>query len=306
MHQPALETLSRAYLSHPQTADWRACYPLQGLGKYDPCAKPGVATRTRGLYLGIAFWPGGTVEDWKPYYDKELDEFGLNPCNDQNNFNNSGLSDRAYLAQQGVVFATYELKVDTLTSMRINETDLAAVFNSAPNTRPAVVSAVIFRSGFRSEARYVVSEDAATSHGIGYVQTLAVIASFKKGNLQYLQWNDQTCNSCGGQSDVRCMIAMTTGGDQHSCAVAASQCLMQGGTTDCSLTAYVGYSGDDKNGVPFVTGQQIARVNQYAVTGLYDNAKQQIKNVLASASTGLVGENAPVPGDSSSGDAARR
>ena len=38
-----------------------------------------------------------------------------------------------------------------------------------------------------------------------------------KGALTYLQWNDMTCNNCGGKADARC-IQVTTGTDaQHSC-----------------------------------------------------------------------------------------
>ena len=38
-----------------------------------------------------------------------------------------------------------------------------------------------------------------------------------KGSLTYLNWNDMTCNDCGGKSDARC-IQVTTGTDaQHTC-----------------------------------------------------------------------------------------
>ena len=39
------------------------------------------------------------------------------------------------------------------------------------------------RAGYRSEAVYVRSEDAAVSNGIGYVQTLAIAANFGKSRL---------------------------------------------------------------------------------------------------------------------------
>ena len=46
----------------------------------------------RGFYLGIALWPGGSVEDWLPAYDSSTGLWGLNPCNTTGNFNSTGLS----------------------------------------------------------------------------------------------------------------------------------------------------------------------------------------------------------------------
>ena len=48
----------------------------------------------------------------------------------------------------GVVFATYELRVDALMSLRVNYTDLLPLYESIPalnNSRPNVISAVMFR-----------------------------------------------------------------------------------------------------------------------------------------------------------------
>lgn len=50
-----------------------------------------------GFYVGIAFWPGGRVEDWLPAYDSDTQAFGLNPCNTTNDYNNTALSDAQYL-----------------------------------------------------------------------------------------------------------------------------------------------------------------------------------------------------------------
>lgn len=50
----------------------------------------------------------------------------------------------------------------------------------------------------------------------GSKHCLALLSS-GKGTLTYLQWNDMTCNNCGGKADARC-IQVTTGTDaQHSC-----------------------------------------------------------------------------------------
>ena len=50
--------------------------------------------------MGIAFWPGGRVEDWLPAYDSGTKAFGLNPCNATNDFNKTALSDAQYLVSQ--------------------------------------------------------------------------------------------------------------------------------------------------------------------------------------------------------------
>ena len=42
-------------------------------------------------------WPGGSIADWEPAYDGDTGVPGLNPCNATNNYNNTGLSDAAYL-----------------------------------------------------------------------------------------------------------------------------------------------------------------------------------------------------------------
>ena len=49
--------------------------------------------------MGVAFWAGGRVEDWLPVYDSDTQQFGLNPCNTTNNYNNTALSDSKYLAR---------------------------------------------------------------------------------------------------------------------------------------------------------------------------------------------------------------
>ena len=38
-----------------------------------------------------------------------------------------------------------------------------------------------------------------------------------RGVLTYLQWNDMTCNTCGGKSSARCLQAATGTDTQSSC-----------------------------------------------------------------------------------------
>ncbi|EIE22879.1 hypothetical protein COCSUDRAFT_42464 [Coccomyxa subellipsoidea C-169] len=246
-------------------------------------------------------WPGGKVEDWEPAYNADTGIHGLNPCNATNNYNNTGLSDAAYLAEKGVVVAAFELKVDLLMAMRINGSDIdrlfATISNASSSTQHEVISTVIFRAGFRSEAVYIRSEDAYLSRGTGRVKSLALSASFDKGQLTYLLWDDVTCNSCGGLTSKQC-VTTATSQPQHSCAATDEECV----TDDCSLSIYMGFTGEDRHGVAFQTGSQIHRINQYAVSSLYNSFLQQVSNVLDNAQRGFVGET-PIA-DTGSGDAA--
>ena len=47
-------------------------------------------------------------------------------------------------------------------------------------------------------------------------------------------------------------------------------------TEDCSLILYMGFSGNDRDGVAFQTGYQITQVNQYSVSTLYNSIVQQV------------------------------
>ena len=49
-----------------------------------------------------------------------------------------------------------------------------------------------------------------------------------KGSLSYLQWNDQTCNKCGGNVNKLCVQATTGTDAQHSCASEACALLLRG------------------------------------------------------------------------------
>ena len=93
------------------------------LGLYDPCTTPGLATKVRdvvqliadpslcrlhanpwvylqgkGIYMGMAFWPGGTIADWGVISETVANATApLYPCTTTNNWNTTGLSDQAYL-----------------------------------------------------------------------------------------------------------------------------------------------------------------------------------------------------------------
>ncbi len=104
-----------------------------GLGKYDPCITAGHLSRVRtpphhiathahslehvvgmitvevftlkapvqgsGFYVGVAFWPGGTIEDWGPVFNAAANYTGLSPCESKAEYNATGLTHQQYLVR---------------------------------------------------------------------------------------------------------------------------------------------------------------------------------------------------------------
>lgn len=88
------------------------------VGRLDPCATPGSITKVhtlaylptpvslgsrqplkwilnrvlvqgRGFYIGLSFWPGGTIEDWGPVLNETTQQLGLQPCLNATQYINS-------------------------------------------------------------------------------------------------------------------------------------------------------------------------------------------------------------------------
>ena len=54
--------------------------------------------------MGVAFWPGHTIDEWGLRYNTTSQEFGLNPCNSTYDAA-SETSHRAYLVSQPLCVA---------------------------------------------------------------------------------------------------------------------------------------------------------------------------------------------------------
>ncbi|KAK9800785.1 hypothetical protein WJX73_002880 [Symbiochloris irregularis] len=270
-----------------------------GLGKYDPCTTPALATLYQGFYVGAAFWPGHAPEEWGPYYNSTSGQFGLNPCN----FTvptGGNESDRQLLANAGVVFASYELKVDTMTSMRFSATDISQLYNlsttnpvnqtALPN--PGVVSMVVFRAGFRSEARVIISNETVASGGTGFVNTLAFAVTFANGVLSAFTWDNVGCNQCGGTLGANCLQTNPEWSQpQQSCALPLTDCTVN---QNCTLNVITGYTGSDQHGNTFTTATMIDQVNKYSAATLYNGLAAGLSNVLAGSGQQQLGGSTPV------------
>ena len=49
--------------------------------------------------MGVAFWPGGTVEDWGAVSDSAANFTGLSPCESTAEYNATGLTHQRYLVR---------------------------------------------------------------------------------------------------------------------------------------------------------------------------------------------------------------
>ncbi|GBG00176.1 hypothetical protein Rsub_12933 [Raphidocelis subcapitata] len=159
---------------------------------FDPCAPIEPLKKEPGasFVVGLAFWPGAREADWGS------PEGGVNACDP---------AQRANLTALGVRFAAFSARLDQLSVLRTTFAEQLALAAAAGPRAPQVVSAVAFRGGVRSEARYVASGDAAVTGGTGFVATLSLMSKFERGVLRYLQFYNLTCNDCGGAGGGRCI-----------------------------------------------------------------------------------------------------
>lgn len=240
----------------------------QGTGpavNVNPCAPGNLAVKDKGFPIGLAYWPGGTVEDWGN------SSAGLSPCRDA-----------ALL--EGVVVSAYNIKVDTIALLQTSNEIERGLFETAT---PGVLSVVAFVGNIRSEARYIWSNDGEITEGTGVIDTLSLIAEYEDGELTYLRWQDFGCGvKCSAESCLKTGIVYA-GLETRSCAgYPISTCLSGAGgtsTTDpnrCYSIIQVGTSGTDEDNEVLNTGVQLQRIQDYSLTSAFEGATSAVTNVL--------------------------
>lgn len=145
--------------------------------------------------VGVALWPGGTLDDWKLSFNTSnaVNELGLSPCRNLT-VNSTTVTGRDFLvrhspplpsthphlnqAARGVLFATYAVVVDTLTSVSLFWHDVERAWASIPEDGNRVLSAVVFRDAWRSEPVYLRSENTTLTQGNGTATLLSFVARF--------------------------------------------------------------------------------------------------------------------------------
>ncbi|KAL3148896.1 hypothetical protein ABBQ32_001766 [Trebouxia sp. C0010 RCD-2024] len=97
--------------------------------------------------MGVAFWPGGTVEDWGIISETSANQTTpLIPCTTDNNWNNTGLSSQAYLGAGWVTSMAGVMKFTTNSTCGFNGTDcsLQVYVGASGNDR----NGIAFNSGW--------------------------------------------------------------------------------------------------------------------------------------------------------------
>lgn len=278
-------------------------------GTYDPCKAPPRSVKKGDPFVfGMAFWPGGTISSWGAPYNTTSGAPGLNPCltnGTVTNTDGSQQSYQAYLAERGVVFASYMVKVDTISAIRNTRAEMdqlwAKVLKDADST--AVISAIAFRGQNRSEPHLLRSNASAQSEGTGIVEQLSLLVSWNRGSFDGFQWYNQgPCDGCGGLSGARCVQTQYDPSYQRypesACATSFESCECALGlkcpSNNCTTTVYLGHRGSDKSGRVLESGYQIQQINQYSITSFFWKLLDGAFNILGNSGIGTVGGSGSV------------
>ncbi|PSC76437.1 Armadillo repeat-containing 8 [Micractinium conductrix] len=277
-------------------------------GTYDPCKPPPTGVRSGDPFVfGLAFWPGGTVNNWGAQYNSTDGAPGLNPCLDLPVLDplTGAQTDtyQSYLNGRKVVFASYMVKMDTLAGVRATRAEMDQLWrwveaNAETLGLPPVISVVAFRGANRSEAQYVRSNSSAASDGVGIVRQLSLLVSWDRGTFAGFTWyNGGSCDDCGGLSGNRCVRTQYTPEvqpyTQAQCAWDPNECICNAGLScpanNCTTTVYVGHRGSDAPGRALQSGFQIEQINQYSVTSFFWKLIDGALNLFGNSGVGDVG-----------------
>jgi len=188
-------------------------------GLLQPCDTTSRVQQDTYIPFGLAFWPGGVLENWTD----------INPCDVQT---------RDQLTQAGVKLAVYNMKAERTTWLNMTREDRISLLQGIEGM-PKVASVVAFQGAVVSPPRYFASDDAAATGGTGYASNLLLQFNYKGGELSWLQWHGSTCSGCAAD---RCL-----GG--NTCAVSGQN---DGDTEEPVMMA--GCVGTDRHSAPFISG----------------------------------------------------
>jgi len=242
---------------------------------YDPCSTTGssAVALDGSLTIGIAYWPGGTLEDWTDNH----------PC-----------ANATALAAAGVGTTVYVVDADGMTAIRGTRADEDGLY--ATDATATMMSVVAYTATTVSAARAVrVESGSAGDDGrTGRVSVLTLLATLDKGNVKYLRWHNSGCGECGGVGNERCL---SVGDGDYACTASEAgcdgtcvgdACDVDLGTTNalrCQLTVTVALSGTDVNEEVFTYGTQLERLSAYSSSGAYSSAAA----TATSATNGVLG-----------------
>lgn len=196
------------------------------------------------------------------------------------------------------MFATFAVKVDTLTALRTTRAeedqlfDAAIALASVNAAFKGVLSIIAFRGTLRSEVKYIRSDSPETTGGTGVVTKLALLLDFDRGNLNGFEWYDfGSCEECGGLNGANCIT--TEYNEQYqkypmsTCAVPLPACICRGlncNAGDCVTTIYTGARGSSDSGQSFTSAYQIQNINQFSITGIFSTLFDKVEDVFRDVS----------------------
>lgn len=85
-----------------------------------------------------------------------------------------------------MLFSTYAVVVDTLTSVSLFWHDVERAWATIPEDGNRVLSAVVFRDAWRSEPVYLRSENTTLTQGNGTASLLSFVARFGMGIIVFM------------------------------------------------------------------------------------------------------------------------
>lgn len=247
--------------------------------------------------VGVAYWPGTTIEQWGSPYNASGDGFpGLNPCLGDVTYNNQTENYQAYLAKFGVMISTFAVKVDTLSVLRSTRAEEDQLFDAAIALAQAnsafskVLSIIAFRGTVRSEVKYIRSDQPSVTGGTGVVDQLALLLVFDRGNLTGFEWYDfGSCEDCGGLNGANCISTSYNAEYQKypmsTCASPLEDCTCRGlqcASNNCTTSIYTGARGSSQSGQAFTSAYQIQNINRFSISGVFAQAFKALEDLFSS------------------------
>eukprot|EP00195_Chlamydomonas_chlamydogama_P014351 CAMPEP_0202889840 /NCGR_PEP_ID=MMETSP1392-20130828/399_1 /ASSEMBLY_ACC=CAM_ASM_000868 /TAXON_ID=225041 /ORGANISM="Chlamydomonas chlamydogama, Strain SAG 11-48b" /LENGTH=250 /DNA_ID=CAMNT_0049573263 /DNA_START=266 /DNA_END=1018 /DNA_ORIENTATION=+ len=190
---------------------------------------------------------------------------------------------KAQFAAEGARVAVFMTRVDRMALLSLPYKDIVIPMVNIPPTKNNTVLLIAFRNNIFSNPVYLASAAPNLTSGVGFVQSVTLMARFSNGDLQYLQWFDVSCDACGGVSSGICVHQP----DVKSCATPLENCTCSGKNIpewrcdyasdqfgQCNTGVNLAWMGTDQKGSAFKTGPQVEKLNAYSIVSLYYSVKQ--------------------------------
>lgn len=127
----------------------------------------------------------------------------------------------------------------------------------------------------RSAARYVISANSTATAGAGIAQELILTARFDKGALNFLQWYDKGCGTCGGSSSQLCLEGRDCAAPLEDCTASRAEDLGRS-LSECSTAINVVFAGTDRDDQALKTASNVKRLGSSSLENLLASGAARI------------------------------